>query len=152
MKYNTKTVASLLNVSQSTIKNYTAEFGAYLSPSASPPAGGVRQFTDDDLLVLSLAAQMKKAGASYDEIHLALRNGQRGEIPAESAEITPSASAMIISLREQIIRRDDIIQQLQLERAGDKSLIANLEQKLEAAQLEIRRLDRKLARLLPDDD
>lgn len=153
MKYSTRTIANLLNISQSTVKNYTDVFSNYLSPSASPPAHRARQFTDDDLLVLSLAAEMKKTGATYDEIHMALQNGQRGTVAIEpSNQAVPSASAMIISLREQIMQRDELIRELELKRAGDQTIIEMLQRQLETAQLEIRRLDRKIARLLPDED
>ncbi len=84
--YTVSQVAKHLTTSGTTIRNYAAEFAEFLSPEATPPAGVPRQFSDDDLAVLSTVFVMRGQLAPPAAIVAALRDGQRME-PA-----TPAAS------------------------------------------------------------
>ena len=78
MNYATRHVGQLFHVSGETVRNWANEFAAYLSVVGNPPKGRQRRFTDEDLAVFSLIAEMKNRGATFDEIHAALAAGQRG--------------------------------------------------------------------------
>lgn len=82
--YTVSQVAKYLDTSGTTIRNYAAEFAEFLSPTATPPAGEPRQFSDDDLAVLSTVFVMRGQLATPAAIVAALRDGQRLE-PARAA-------------------------------------------------------------------
>jgi DNA-binding transcriptional MerR regulator len=81
MAYSTEQVASLYNVSKSTIRNWVFEFEEFLSPTAKPGRYKNRHFSIEDMTVISLIAEMKSKGATFDDIHLSLKNDERGEAP-----------------------------------------------------------------------
>lgn len=78
--YKTRDLVALFDVTGETIRTWSMEFAAYLSPTAQPGAGRQRFYTDDDLTVLSLVAAMKAEGKVFDDIHAALKTGQRGDL------------------------------------------------------------------------
>lgn len=82
--YTVSQVARHLNTSGTTIRNYAAEFAEFLSPTATPPAGEPRQFSDDDLAILTTVFVMRGQLATPAAIAAALRDGQRLE-PATAA-------------------------------------------------------------------
>ena len=79
------TAAKTFDTTRSTIRNWTREFSDYLSPSANPPAGHERKFTDQDGQVFALVAAMRQNNASYEAIHAALSSGERGLWPPPGA-------------------------------------------------------------------
>lgn len=81
MGYSTKNLADYYQFSENTIRQWTKEFGEYLSPTASPGGGRSRDFTVSDLEIIDLIATMKRGKSTYSEIHTALRAGQRGNAP-----------------------------------------------------------------------
>lgn len=84
--YTSTHAATVFHVSNETIRNWAEEFSRYLSFLANPGKGRTRTFSDDDMQVLSLIAEMKSKGANFDEIHIALGQGQRGDSPALEVE------------------------------------------------------------------
>ena len=81
MSYQSKHVATLYNISQETLRKWTIEFKDYLSDSANPGTHKQRFYTVADLEVIALIAEQKKAAYTFEEIHAALLNGQRGQAP-----------------------------------------------------------------------
>lgn len=81
MLYTSTHAATLFHVSTETIRNWAEVFSPYLSVTANPGKGRTRSFTTEDMQVLALVAEMKSKGATFDEIHVALQNGQRGDPP-----------------------------------------------------------------------
>lgn len=77
-------IKELFKVSHQTVRRWSSEFERYLSSSATPPVGEMRLFTDGDLSVFALVAQVKNKGGTYEDAHARLRAGERGEIPQES--------------------------------------------------------------------
>jgi DNA-binding transcriptional MerR regulator len=82
MEYSSKHVELLYGVSHETVRRWTDEFAQYLSHSANPGKGRHRNFNDADMSVLSLVAENKKQGLTFEEIHAALKSGQRGNSPS----------------------------------------------------------------------
>jgi len=80
-RYNTAFVAAMFNVSLETIRIWCAEFEAYLSPRANPGHRQKRALTEPDLEVFALIAALKDDGMTYQDVRLALDNGQRGVPP-----------------------------------------------------------------------
>lgn len=83
--YGTRHVEMLLNVSHETVRRWAQEFQSYLSTTSQPGKNRDRRFTTEDVQVLSLVKQLRGEGMSIPEIHTAIKNGQRGEMPT----ITP---------------------------------------------------------------
>ncbi len=81
MYYSTRHVRLLHDISAETVRNWCEEFSNYLSPTANPGKGKHRNFTDDDMRVLDLVAQMKNQGLTYEQVHASLQNGDRGNLP-----------------------------------------------------------------------
>ncbi len=140
--YTTGHLTTLFNVSHQTIKNYCKEFAAYLSPTATPPANRQRQFTDDDLAVLSLVVELKTAGATFEDIHAALGAGQRGLTP-DTAALTLNEPVMLIALRQQVTDLTLQISALQADNQKKDGKIELLTQMLADAQDTIRQLERE---------
>ena len=81
MPYRTSHICKLFDISYETVRNWTTEFGEYLSPTAIPGKHRKRLYTDLDMRVLSLVAELKKQGMTYEEIHANLKSGERGKPP-----------------------------------------------------------------------
>ena len=118
-------VGQLFHVSGETVRNWANEFASYLSVVGNPPKGKQRRFTDEDLAVFSLVAEMKERGATFDEIHAALAAGQRGaslqfaadgEVSTQS-EDEPTLAIQVQYLQQTLARleqqRDDALAQAQ---------------------------------------
>lgn len=157
MRYTTQQIADLFAVSHQTVKNYCAEFAAYLSPTATPEKGQQRQFTDDDVAVLALVVEMKKAGAVFESIHHALGMGQRGDVP--DAALIPiegdgagAGGAALLVMRQQVIDLQTALAEKERELAGRDAQIALLREMLNEAQRQVINLERKNARLEDHDD
>ena len=78
---STGKVAAYFNRSEATIRNWAKEFAKHLSPTGVPEAGKVREFTIEDMTILDLVATLKDQKRGYEDIHVALDAGQRGNPP-----------------------------------------------------------------------
>lgn len=109
MYYTSRHVRLLHDISSETIRNWCDEFGDYLSSTANPGKGKHRNFTDDDMRVFDLIAKMKGQGLTYEQIHAALLNGQRGDepqLPAEEMqELIVKEEKSQLSLEVEVIQR-----------------------------------------------
>lgn len=78
--YTTSQLAARFNITDQTVKRYADEFRAYLSPTATPEKGSTRLFSDTDLAVYDLIVTMKADRKQFEQIHAALKSGQRGAV------------------------------------------------------------------------
>ncbi len=111
-------LSNLLDVSPQTIRKWCDVFAEKLSPTATPPSGEVRIFTDSDIQVLVLVAQMRQALASYEDIKQALEQGERGEIPTIEQGEADTGTALVIRYQAEIEVRERRIGELEQDRAG----------------------------------
>lgn len=160
MIYTTGTTATLMKVSRETIRTWAEEFAPYLSSAANPGDGKHRQFTDEDLAVLSLVARFKSLGRTYDDAHDALRSGERDTL--DTSAITGASNsreivlleAQISSLRQQLTdatrERDTALTAA----AVDRALREQTQERAESLEAEVRKLMREIGRLEAriDDD
>ena len=77
--FTPKQVADNLNLSSTTIRNYSRLWSDYLSPAANPQAGQPRLYSEDDLAVIATIAALRDNQATTDQIRAALDEGQRLE-------------------------------------------------------------------------
>lgn len=144
--YSSPQLAELFQVNEQTIRRWSDEFGEYLSIHAAPGKGRPRQFTDDDLPVIALIASMKRTKAEYRDIHAALKNGERGEVPDNIRAIIPSPDRtdfQVQLLTEELQSKEMELVRLRTMLEGKQEL----EARLQAAHEEIARLNREIGRL-----
>lgn len=123
---NTKTgaeIAGELAISAQTLKNWTRDFGTFLSePSAS--ADGARRYTEDDASVLKLVKDHLAAGLSFEETMEELKgagyaDGVEGEQPPSGMTVTTAQqgfSVLTDTLRAMIENQQTIQNSLQVNR------------------------------------
>ena len=99
--YTTTHIQNLFSVSYETVRTYTREFKAYMSPTATPDKGEHRKYTYDDLKVFAQIVSMKHERKVYADIHVALAAGERTEIPefteTEIEELALSRRGVIVA-------------------------------------------------------
>lgn len=91
--FTPKQVADSLNLSSTTIRNYSRLWADHLSPSANPQAGQGRIYTEDDLAVMATIAALRDSQATTDQIRAALDAGQRLEPVRPLQEEPPAGDA-----------------------------------------------------------
>jgi DNA-binding transcriptional MerR regulator len=120
---NSKQVADIFGFAESTVRNWSEEFAEYLSPTATPGNRKKRDFMPEDLAVFALVSELKQKKATYEDIHIALKMGQRGTPPEISEDRLKLISANegekranleIVSLQRHIV---DLTQMLRAARA-----------------------------------
>lgn len=164
MKYQPRHLQQLFNKSPETIRQWSIDYGAYLSIDANPSTGH-RRYTDDDLRVLSYVNYRKSEGATPEQILAELANGQRAEPPQEPSAIVAAdergemtllqvqleqAHGMITHLRSQLdevrSRADRAEGALRHSDELHAAEVARLERRLDDKEQLIRDLYRQLAR------
>lgn len=146
--FTTQHVCKTFGVSHQTVKNWCDEFASHLSPTARPETGRKRVFTTNDLRVFALLAEYHKRGFRYDDAHAALQAGQLGNIPELESEITPTVPpALLVQLKEEVSRRDQIILSLTSERDMERGKVQLLEKQLAERDQQIKDLYREIAEL-----
>ena len=131
-------VVAALNMPESTVRKYAHDYAEYLSPTADTGAGRHRDYTDHDVRVLKLVADMKAAKQNAENIDATLRSLQDSgweRLPAldESASsIIPAPAAMIAAQTERAVMQKEIemlreqIVELKAERADRDELVKKL--------------------------
>lgn len=157
--YTTRHLAALFEVHIETIRLWAVEFAEYLSPTARPGSNRPRQFSQDDLGVLTLVSDMKRAGRAFVEIHATLKSGQRAEPTVSNPEdIDQLASvdrdrrlALEVERLSRLLQetRDELERQRQIAAAVAETRDANvrLQVELSVSERERQRLEGEVARL-----
>lgn len=142
--YTALQAATTFKIARETIRKWCLEFDRYLSPGANPGKNRDRYFSDDDMRVLSLVSEMKAAGRTYADIHVALGAGQRGEIP----ELLPVPST---SERNRLLLMEKEIQDLRT--ALTEAVEDNQRQagQIELLQQQLKAAEEKADRLRDDN-
>lgn len=145
-KYQSRHLQSMFDISSETVRNWAKEFEVYLSPSANPPKGKYRKFTEEDLRVIALIARMKDDGAIFEGIHEALQDGARAEPPAVPDELLDIASSpaglQMINMLQDLTRR--VAELENSEQKQLKSEIIRLRESRDGLLKEIGRLEARL--------
>lgn len=122
----------MFNISSATVRKWADEFSDFLSPSANPPSGTTRRFTDEDMRVFATIIRLKDSSMVTDEVIAELETGTLDDlpiqIPDELIEVASnSTGALILKAIEQFEQRLD-----KLENGLDKkdTEIASLNQEI----------------------
>lgn len=152
--YQTKDVCEVFDISRQTVRIWTAEFAEYLSPSATPEKGQQRNFSDEDMAVFALVHEVKQRGGTYDNAHLQLKNGQRGELPTKSLLVQAEPEMHLSTLRSQITRLSNQLEGVMIERdelritsSQEKALRQRADEQLKEAQKKIDDLNQEIGML-----
>ncbi len=138
--YSSTHIRNLFDVSYESVRVYTKEFKAYMSPTAKPPKGEHRKYVYDDLRVFALIAKMKGERKTYKDIHAALSVGARSDIPelsgSEIEELALSRRGVIvaqelIAAKEKIAEMESKIIQFEQQTPMMRDEIAALKGQLE---------------------
>jgi DNA-binding transcriptional MerR regulator len=137
--YTTKDIAAIYKVSHQAVKTWAREFAAYLSPAARPEEGKRRIFSDDDVRVFALVRDLTQRGYNFADAHLALKAGQRGDVPDTASEIavTPPA-ALVVALRENITNLQLLLRNAESERDQERGQVRLLKEQLTEKENELR--------------
>jgi hypothetical protein len=165
-RYNVFTTAAKLNLSAEIIRKWCIEFERYLSPPANPGANRTRTLSSEDVHILSLVADRRNAGISYENIHAELQSNL-ANLPRTDGEeeLTPAVASDQFSFmlsRYEIIQSElqlahQRLEELQKYREDNIRIQAQIEMERHRAQKaeetihslldERRELDREIARL-----
>jgi DNA-binding transcriptional MerR regulator len=152
--YQTKDVCEAFDISRQTVRIWTAEFAEYLSPSATPEKGQQRNFTDQDMEVFALVHNVKQRGGTYENAHLELKSGQRGELPVLDTSISKESETHLAPLRGEITRLSNLLQGAMAERdelrtvaAQERVLRQRSDEQLAKAQEKIDELNQEIGML-----
>ena len=154
-KYTVKHVAALHGVADETVRIWAKEFKRHLSTTANTGSRRQRLFTDDDMKIFDLIAELKDEGQTFADIHVALDAGERGGKPETPPD---ELQAMIVSkderklavlneeLRRKILSLQEEIERLQEIEKDKIRLQAKLESEAERAE----RAEAQIAELLEE--
>ena len=143
--YTTTEVRQIFSTSRQTVSNWCRDFGAYLSPTATPEEGSHRKFTDADMTVFALVADMRAQGGTSEMIHAALRMGQRGGVNTDLALVPIAQQSMALQARVRQLEGD--VDAMRLEAARTEGEVRILRAMLDEKEAVIRALYREIAKL-----
>jgi DNA-binding transcriptional MerR regulator len=143
--YTTKDICDKFGVSRETVRQWTSQFGDYLSPTATPEKGRQRNYTDGDLSVFALVSNLKSTGSTSEEITAALSAGQRGEAPIE-AQVVPTSDASLTTLRRDVVQLRQELDTIKTELLMTQGENRLLKQQLDDKEKRIENLYVQLAR------
>ena len=86
MTYKTSQAADMAGISPTTVRVYTAAFGDFLSPQATPPKGQTRIYNDADIVILATIKDLKDQQKDDNTIAAALADGERVDFQKASRE------------------------------------------------------------------
>lgn len=146
----TRTVGDLaraLDVTTQTVRSWSDLFQDFLSPSATPPRGEVRAYTEEDAAVLALVGKLRAQAKNFDEIRAMLEEGQRATLPSGEGEAADEMYPPVPILAAQLARREGELDAIKEERdrllkelETARAAWLDAEKKAAAAQAEARLL------------
>jgi DNA-binding transcriptional MerR regulator len=114
MAYKRLQVAQHFGRDTETIRRWSIEFANYLSQDANSLGRNKSNYSDSDMETLTLIRDMYDKGSSVDEIHIALKSGQKGQFDGflQNTRIQLSES-QVAQLKEIAMERDALRERLQ---------------------------------------
>lgn len=147
-EFTTPQIARMFDVTDQTVKAWSAEFTIYLSPTASPTKGRKRRFTRTDVEVFALVAEERQKGQTFEEIHAALITNERGKVPAIADELAVvNPTKMIVALKDQMAGLQIQIAELHADKSEAEGQVKLLKEQLADKEQAIRDLYKQVARL-----
>ena len=129
--------AETLDVSPQTMRRYSWEFRNYLSADATPPPGGTRFFTQDDIQILGYARRQLLAGETYERTCEYLETVSLDPIPDPVGSADPGVDLQplqnaVSAVFAHVDRMDAALSQALTERLSDHQTVVQLAAQLDA--------------------
>jgi DNA-binding transcriptional MerR regulator len=90
--YTTKEASELTGASKQALRVYTTRYKQFMSPLATPDAGGERRFTEADLKYLAYVYQQTQSSKTHEEVLAALANGALDDFEWEPPKTTQNVT------------------------------------------------------------
>jgi DNA-binding transcriptional MerR regulator len=125
-----------LGVSETMIRKWASEFAGDLSQEANPGKGQPRQFSDEDMNVLTTIAHQRRVNVSYDDIHKTLGNDRTEDLkqPAQPVDKLPDDPNQLTTAGFSQ-EHDDRLRRLEKERDQLRKQLQATKEELYAAQI-----------------
>jgi DNA-binding transcriptional MerR regulator len=146
MAFSTRHVAGIFGVSRETARAWSREFARHLSDDATPDKGSHRHFSDGDMEVFALVAAYRREKRSYVDIHKALDNGERGEVPHDYPLAYVPKIEQLALFEQRVADLETELRNTQDTLREAHGQIALLKDQLQDAQNQVQRLNRELGR------
>lgn len=134
----TNDVATMLDITTETVRDWSKRYADYLSVNATPTTGTTRTFTDEDVLVFTTINTLRKQGMNHDQVIEQLAEGTRIEdagVDYDQLLATPQGRAMTIqrinNLNERISELEGSQDRMSKELLQKEREIGRLEGELE---------------------
>jgi DNA-binding transcriptional MerR regulator len=146
---NVSSVADLVGTSPDSLRRWTREYAAFLSPGATPPRGDERRLNEHDLRVLHFIGAARDAGTAHDKIREQLAALQKDGW----AELPPLPEAWIQPPQDGRIAVSEAREESQhlAEIAAQQIVIQTLREQLQDAQGRAETLQRRVSELEGSD-
>ena len=137
MEYSPREAADALGIGPSTLRKWSVEFGALLSPGAKEalsPGGGpaYRRYTESDIAILTRAKALMSRGSTYQEARRGLAE------PEEPTSLALQDSGLLAMVErhytELLTTKNQTIDALERLSRTQEQRITDLEAKLEQAR------------------
>lgn len=132
--YTTLQAAQALSTTRETARKWCVEFAQYLSSTANPGTGRDRALTDEDMRVLALVREYKATGRTFEDIHAALKAGQRGTPPEVNIVEATSQRHRLLELEQDVARLQGALHEALQSNQQQAGQITLLRQQLKEAQ------------------
>jgi DNA-binding transcriptional MerR regulator len=140
MAYKRLQVAQHFGRDTETVRRWSIEFAAYLSHGANSQGRNKSLYTDEDIEKLALIRDMYDGGRSAEDIHIALKTGQKGEFDGflqnSRVTLTESQSTKLT----QLVRRVSELEQALAVSESKNQIIPELQAEIKALNREIGKL------------
>lgn len=147
MAYKRNDVAQHFQRGDETIRRWSIEFAAYLSSTANSQGRNKSSYTDADMERLDLIHRMYEKGNSTEDIHLALKSGQKGHFDGFLRNMRVILNeAQALQLQQLAARAEEMEQEIEKLNRRISELTAE-NKSIPALQSEIRDLHQQIGAL-----
>jgi DNA-binding transcriptional MerR regulator len=125
MAYKRNDVAQHFQRGDETIRRWSIEFADYLSSTANSQGRNKSSYTDGDMERLDLIHRMYEKGNSTEDIHLALKNGQKGQFDGFLRNLRVVLNeAQALQLQQLVQRTEEMEREIETLKRRNSELLA----------------------------
>lgn len=125
MAYKRNDVAQHFQRGDETIRRWSIEFAAYLSSTANSQGRNKSFYTDADMERLDLIHRMYEKGNNTEDIHLALKSGQKGHFDGFLRNMRVILNeAQALQLKELVQRTEEMEREIEVLKRKNSELLA----------------------------
>ncbi|HSH01326.1 MAG TPA: MerR family transcriptional regulator [Anaerolineae bacterium] len=150
MKYTVKQTADMAGIASSTVRSWSRELKAVLSPTANPRRGRERRYTYEDAVILHTAKVMRAEGHEWTTILNSVQAGDRIPPPDspnfrydgyDDGDDSYAPNSLVTELTASVARYQGQLETIQSEYSSLKEEAALLRERLLEAEIRAARGD-----------